>query len=122
MAGTINVTAAIQHTNGTQSVPLPNKTVVITQTNQGAFTDTQSVGTSYAALTTGSVGTFGVAAFENIDDTNYIEIGLVVSGTFYPFLKLLPGERWLCRLSAGIGLYGKANTAAVKLQKTIYEN
>ena len=38
------------------------------------------------------IGTVGWAFFRNLDDTNYVEIGLDVGATFYPFAKLGPGE------------------------------
>lgn len=122
MPGSINFTSVVQHKFDTQAVPLPQKTTTIVQTNQGAFTDTQTIGTTDTALTTGSIGTFGVCAFENLDPENYVDIGLTDGSVVLYFQRIQPLERWPCRLVPGIQLRAKAHTAAVKLQKTIYEN
>ena len=60
----------------------------------------------------------GVFWFRNLDDTNYVEIGTQVSGTFYPFLKLLAGEYAVGRIGTSAP-YARANSAVVKLQYRI---
>lgn len=122
MPGSINFTSVIQHRFDSQSVPLPQKTTSIVQTNQGAFTDTQPIGITDTVLTTGSIGTFGVCAFENLDPVNYVDIGLTNGTVVLYFQRIQPLERWPYRLVPGIELRAKANGAPVKLQKTIYEN
>jgi hypothetical protein len=57
----------------------------------------------------------GVCFFRNTDDTNFVEIGFRVSATFYPFLKLLPGEFSVGRLG-NAAPYARADTASVDLQ------
>ena len=61
----------------------------------------------------------GVFFFRNIDETNFVEIGITSDdtsgGTFYPFLKLLAGEYAVGRLSNAT-IFAKADTAAVNLQ------
>ena len=64
-------------------------------------------------------GQEGCVQFENTDQTNYAELGLVVSATFYPFAILRPGVNgqpgppaqfdW----SPSAALYWRANTAPV---------
>lgn len=85
--------------------------------------DVTEVATTSAgvALDLGSVSNSGWALFENLDSTNYVEVGVQVSGTFYPFLRLLAGERAVCRVSQAATLYARANTSAVKLDFTIME-
>lgn len=69
-----------------------------------------------------AVGTPGVAWFVNLDDTNYVALGRQVGGTFYPFAKLLPGEKFAIRLGLNNDqLYALANTAAVLLEHVILE-
>jgi hypothetical protein len=62
-----------------------------------------------------------LAVFENLDANNYIEIGIQVTGTFYPFLKLLAGKQagpmWLGTAAP----YARANTGNVKLFYIMYE-
>lgn len=72
------------------------------------------------ALVMDSVGTSGLSYFRNLDATNYVEIGVVVSGTFYPFVKLKAGEACVLRLGTNAP-YARANTAAVVLDYTILE-
>ena len=60
----------------------------------------------------------GVFFFRNLDDTNYVEIGTQVSGTFYPFLKLLAGEYAIGRLGTAAP-YARANSGLVDLQYRI---
>jgi hypothetical protein len=80
-----------------------------------------TIGTTHEALVLQDVTSLGWARFENLDSTNYVEIGLVVSATFYPFLKLLPGEYQFARLSASIAPYARANTASVQLDYEIFQ-
>src|SRR4051794_449274 len=58
----------------------------------------QSIGTSFQLIVMPSeIGTTGFALFRNQDTTNYIQIGRVVAGVFYPCIQLLPGEPALFR-------------------------
>jgi hypothetical protein len=66
------------------------------------------------------VATAGVSYLKNLDATNYVEIGVVVSATFYPVIRLLPGESYPVRFSV-LTLYAKAHTAAVVLEHLIVE-
>ncbi len=60
----------------------------------------------------------GVFWFRNLDDTNFVEIGTQVSGTFYPFLRLKAGEYAVGRIGTSAP-YARANSAVVKLQYRI---
>lgn len=81
-----------------------------------------SIGHSaHEAIPMGDVSTAGWAWFENLDTTNYVEIGIDVSSAFHAFLKLKPGEFALVRLATNAP-YAKANTAAVKLDYEIFED
>lgn len=80
----------------------------------------QNIGTSDEALTLGDVVTPGIALFQNLDDTNYVEIG-VNTGPFVPFMKLKPGEIFLTRLGT-TAPRAQANTAAVDLFYIIYSD
>lgn len=70
------------------------------------------------ALALGDVTTPGYAVFQNLDDTNYVEIGV---GSFTAFLKLEPGEFALCRLGT-TAPRAQADTAAVDLFYIIYSD
>lgn len=84
---------------------------------------TPSVGTAAGgeALVLQDVASLGWARFENLDAANYVEVGMIVSATFYPFLKLLPGEYTFMRLPTGLAPYARANTAAVQLDYEIFQ-
>lgn len=75
----------------------------------------QTIGTSYEQVTKGDTTDGGVFFFRNTDDTNYVEIGVEVSSTFYPLIKLLAGEYAVGRLATA-DVFAKANAAAVNLQ------
>lgn len=93
----------------------------ITVSGDDYIAGTESVGTTEEALEMGDVGTAGWAYFKNIDATNYVELGIVGSGTFYPFAKLKAGESCVLRLGTSTP-YAKANTAACRLEYKIYED
>ena len=121
MAGTITMQTGITHVNGGLAINVPQKSKAIVQTTQGAFTDTQSIATSDTAITIGSIATLGIVVIENLDATNFVDIGSYVAATFYPLVRVLAGERYPFRVKPGLTLYAKADTSAVKIQKTIYE-
>lgn len=122
MSGTIKLTTGITHTNGNQSVPVASKTKEITQTGQVVFVDTPTIAISATTIATGSISTLGVAVFENLDPSNFVKIGLDVGGTPAYFGKIKAGERYPIRLVPGITIKAIADTAAVKVLVTIYED
>lgn len=76
---------------------------------------------AHEALPMGDVATAGWARFENLDATNYVQIGVDNTGTFIPVIKLMPSECVIVRLATNAP-YAKANTAAVKLDYEIYDD
>ena len=75
------------------------------------------------ALTLGNVATNGWAWFGNLSTTtNWVEIGIQESGTFYPLLRINAGEYVPVRLAQGITPYARANSSAVVLEKYIFDN
>lgn len=75
---------------------------------------------AHEALVMQDVASAGWARFQNLDATNFVQIGVDSTGTFVPFLKLLPGESVFCRLGTNAP-YAKADTAAVKLDYEIFQ-
>jgi len=94
------------------------------QNVQGLVRNVQSISTTTngEALNLGSITTVGWAIFANLDDTNYVEVGVQVGGTFYPFLKLKSGEQAGPMRLGVSNPYARANTAAVKLFYIIYND
>lgn len=97
---------------------------VIDMSGTHPFEIKQDIGfaTHEALAIPSDVASLGVTMFENCDATNYVEIGVVVSATFYPSMRLLAGEAFPMRLSPAVTYYAKANTAAVKLRVRGVEN
>jgi len=85
--------------------------------------NTQTVGTTHEALELAAdLGTKGWATLMNLDTINYVTLGIVVSATYYPVIRLKPGERCVLRLEATATLYAKADTAAVALDVLVLED
>lgn len=83
----------------------------------------QTIGfAAHEALTITDITTLGVCFFWNRDATNYVELGVDVGATFYPFVRLNAGEYWPFRMAQGITPYAKADTAAVVLQRLIMDD
>ena len=83
----------------------------------------QDIGTTEEAMTLNAdLATLGVAMLKNLDSTNYIEIGVKPAATFYPLLRVQPGETQSIRWAQGITPYAKANTATAKLQHLTVEH
>jgi len=72
-------------------------------------------------INTTDVASGGVSKFTNTDGTNYADIGVQVSGTFYPLVRLKPGEVWVTRLAI-TAPYARAHTASVALEWEVFED
>lgn len=92
----------------------------VTQTTARKVANVQSITTTHAALAMGGVTTAGYGFFQNLDATNYIEIGIDVGATFHPTVRLRAGEVAVFRLTTNAP-YAKANTATCKLNYEILE-
>ena len=68
-----------------------------------------------------AVGTGGYAWFRNLDSTNFVEIGVLESGTFAPTVKLKAGEFCLFRLATD-AIYIKGDTASCLLEYIVIED
>jgi hypothetical protein len=119
MANEISVTQNITATKGNQTYTR-SRSYRADWTTARQDGQVQSIGTTHEALTVSTdVATNGWGYFTNLDATNYVELGLVVAATFYPFAKLKPGESAEFRVAGGAALYAKANTAACDLDWVI---
>ena len=77
--------------------------------------NTQPIGNTEEQIDPGDLVTPGWAMFANISetDTDEIEVGSYVGGTFYPFLLVKQGEYQMCRIGVSTAeLYAKSNNAA----------
>ena len=89
------------------------------QTSALLIRNVQNIGfAADEALALGDVVTPGWCVFQNLDDTNYVEIG---TGSFTAFLKLKPGELCMCRLGT-TAPRAQAAVAAIDLFYIIYSD
>lgn len=68
-----------------------------------------------------SVATLGVMMIQNMDATNYVDIGPDSSG-IVAMVRIKPGETYNFRLTPGITLKGLAHTGACVIQYLILED
>lgn len=101
-----------------------NQQLTLTAADPAPAGMAQTIGTDAAGeeITVGDVGTLGWAWFKNLDDTNFIELGIQDGGTFFPFARLNKGEAIAMRLAQGITPFARADTAAVVLEKVIFDD
>lgn len=86
----------------------------IKPSTKDVITGTQEIGTSEEALTVGDVSSLGLVVIKNLDETNFVEVGLTASYT----IKLLPGQA--CLFPPAGTLYAKANTAACDVEYYVF--
>lgn len=115
MANELTTTVALEYEKGgvRQRVYTSN-TLTVTGTEVANFI--QSIGTSEEAVAVSDIATQGYVYAENLDGTNYVEIGL----TGKLAVKLKAGESALFR--TGGALYAQANTGAVRVHFIVIED
>ena len=120
MANEITITTGLVATSGSFLVQHSTLTKQATLTTATRSLNTQSIATSATALVIagGVAAAGGWAWFRNLDATNYVSIGVYVSTTFYPLVRLNAGEAAVFRLGV-ITPYALANTLAVILEHDI---
>lgn len=98
--------------------------VQLTQDALGESTGIMPVPTTPGGtvLPVGGVTTSGVIYLKNLDDTNYVQLGTQVSGTFYPVLRLKPGDIAVWRLDPTATLRLLANTAACNVAYSLFQD
>ena len=121
MADEFSMTSSIQLTNGNDSFSSTARFNADQSAVGGPTPGVLSIGTTHEAISTNELTNKGWAVFKNLDDTNYVEIGLEVSSTFYPLVTLLPAEQAQVRLSPSVTVNAQANTAEVRLDAQIVE-
>ena len=122
MAGNeISTTLRLKISNGGFKTERNQGTVNIDQATLGSQGGVQNIGTTAELVALGDVATVGYAYFANLDATNFVQIGIDVAATFYPVIKLNPGEGQVFRIDPAATLYAKADTAACNLDTLILE-
>ena len=102
MADEITISATMNATNSNYTYSKSLTATVDQTTASGGAPGVQNIGTTHEQLIgLADLAAEGYAIAKNLDTSNYVEIGVDVSATFYPLLKLKPGEFSLFRLSPG---------------------
>lgn len=117
MANEITLTFQILLSNGGLRDSFASSSFASDQTTAKLVRNVQTIGIIQEALALGDVATPGWAVFQNLDDTNFVEIG--ISGSM--FMKLKPAEKCMCRLTT-VAPFAIADTAPVELFYVIYED
>lgn len=122
MADEIDLYAGLKLDNGSISLSreIAFGTITPDQTTASYHAGVQTVGfAAHEAIELGDVSACGYSMFINTDATNFVEIGIDVGSTFYPFVKLLAGEvSGPLRLGTNAP-YAKADTGDVLLEYII---
>ena len=125
MANEITVSVSLKIINGDATFSRKVSGQQFDQAASGGAGTIQEIGfAAHEAIDIGDVGTEGWCYFRNIDDTNFVEIGVDVAAVFKPIIRLEIGEFTVFRASpvAGATLYAQADTAAVKLEYHVGED
>lgn len=123
MADEITINAFMRAAKGGLEIARQQNGLNRDMAGQAYSAEVQTIGfAAHEALDIGAdLATASYAWFRNLDETNFVEVGLEVSAAFEPFIKLLPGEVALVPL-ATVALYAQADTGAVKLEFIILAN
>jgi hypothetical protein len=125
MADEITVSVALKCVNGDLTYSRKVSSQKYDQTAVGGRGGVQEIGfAAHEAVLVTDVTTEGWVFMRNIDDTNFVDVGIDVAAAFEPMIRMEPGEPALFRLSkdAGATLYAKADTAAVKIEYMVLED
>jgi len=121
MAGVIQIQLGLSLTNGNLKVNVPTQNVSLVQAGSHSGAAVVDVTTTAAALVFPSgIATAGYGYFQNLDPTNYLQLGVEVSSTFYPLVQIPPLGVALIPL-ATLTVYAKANTATCQLLYNLLE-
>ena len=119
MAKEITIQAALNWANGGASVA-GSFVAQLDQTGNDGMQETQDVLTSATAITMGNItGAPKALLVKNLDKTNYVEIDSANTFDKFP-QKVLPGAVILLAPQTAT-IYGRANTATVKIMKIAAE-
>lgn len=120
MADELTTNFSMSYTNGQSRLTIPAKQLQIDVASQVRASATQTIGTTQEALVMGDVSSAGAAYFLNTDATNYVDIGIDVTGTFYGLIRLRPGQFAFCPRLATNAPFARANTSSVNLEYIIF--
>lgn len=116
MANEISFNFTLRCRNGNYDYQRTAQATIDQTTAAGGNPGYQNIGTTHEQIGgLADMTTEGIAVVQNLDSTNFVEIGVEVAAAFYPLVRLKPGEAYGFRLSPGVAVYAKADTAALNL-------
>ena len=124
MANEINIGLNMQVRNGFFSDTANPGTIQVDQAALGRGGYVQDIGFAAPEVVDfGDVTTNGYMYLRNLDETNYVTFGPQSdAATIEVFGKLKPGEVALLRVAPTIIMWAQADTAAVKLEVSLFED
>ena len=114
MADEIKINLTVTVENGSYKDRFVPGQLAITQSTQGAASGILSIGTAAETVAFTDVTTEGILICQNLDATNFIELGPDSTG-IQDFVKLKAGEFFIGRIKPGITVKAQADTAACKM-------
>lgn len=124
MADEITYSISLQAIKGNLSIKRDLLRQTVDMAGDAYSAQVQSIPTTAAGTAVdvaSAVGTPGYAFFRNLDDTNFIDLGVQVTATFYPFVTLKAGEGCVLRLT-DTTFHARADTSAVLLESVVIED
>lgn len=82
----------VDQSTGTNIAAASANNVQVVRTTDLSIIGTQTATTTAANITKTPVTQEGWAVFTNLDDQDYVQIGIDVAATFYPLLRIAPGR------------------------------
>jgi hypothetical protein len=121
MADEIQVTTRLTVSNdGYKEERAPSR-LKVTQAARGGAAGVQAIGTTYEAIGIGDVTTEGYTYIRNLDDTNFVQVGVDGGASLTPLIRLNAGEFCVFRIDAAATLFALADTAACDIDVMILE-
>jgi len=116
----ITITTGLQVSKGSLTRLIPTRTFQADLAGTRVISNVQNVGTTHEALVVGDLASAGYCTITNLG-TNYAELGVDVSGTFYGVVRIDGAKSVGPFKLSSLTRHVRANTAAVDLDITITE-
>lgn len=120
MAGEIQVQWFMRTTKGSYSDQSRGSFVADQVGSGGGNPGVIDVSTSGQLIDAGDISsTKGIGSIQNLDDTNYVDVGPECNGSISPTIRVLPGESWPLRFVPDVSLMIRANAAPCRVLVSI---
>ena len=121
MADEISLVVDLSLENGNIEHDFRPDNLLVDQATARFKDDVLDIGTSEETISFGDIATKGYAVFQNLDSTNYIQIGPDSTG-IVNFIRLNAGQIAVLPIDNGATVKAIANTATCKMRFIAYEN